>query len=460
VDLAASPQDEALPSPSDRGARLLGLGVSGGLGAGRARVVQDPARAGLEPGEVLVAPVLDAAYGPLLALASGAVAEVGGLLSHGSVVARELGVPCVVDVAGATREIVTGERVMVDGDSGTITRLAEAGTPGSSAATPDIVDCDPADEGRPHPLEDDALARESVYFNVQDPATGMVVVASLAVRPRGAGESLLALGLPDGRVLFGLDRGPAQTTAQLAVGGAAADWRPVRLRAATRLSPHEGGAFPPGPLPLLLAPRAVPVRIDLGFGPTTPAVDLCAGLGKGVLESLRPLGAHHVEQSGSWRGTVVVDGQAFAVSGTGSRDHSWGLRDWEAADYWRLFTARLGDDMALHALAVSVRGRLVEGGFVWRGGRAERILRVRCAAEREDGALQSFALEITTAGGPPLRLRGRVWRTVTVPVRLERRAWRHLAGKPYRLMLQENFTVYEGAGRAGHGMAEITQRPA
>jgi hypothetical protein len=243
------------------------------------------------------------------------------------------------------------------------------------------------------------------------------------------------------------------------VGGAAAAWRPVRLRAATRLSLHEEGAFPPAPVALLLAPRTVAVTLDLAFVPATPAVDLCAGLPADVLESLRPLGAHHVEQSGAWRGTLVVDGKALAVSGTGSRDHSWGLRDWEAADHWRLFTARLGDDLAIHALAAGARGRLVEGGFVWRGGRAERITRVRCAALREGGALRSFELELVTAAGPPLRLRGRVWRTVTVPVQVERRPWRHLAGRPYRLILHENFTVYEGEGRQGHGMAEMTQRP-
>ena len=155
-----------------------------------------------------------------------------------------------------------------------------------------------------------------------------------------------------------------------------------------------------------------------------------------------------------------VDGQAFPVSGTGSRDHSWGLRDWEAADYWRLFTVRLGDDLAVHALSVSVRGRLVEGGFVWRDGRAERVTRVRCAAERQDGALA-----LVRAGGlhrvrrRRCAWRGTVGRTLTVPVELERRPWRHLAGRPYRLLLHENFTRYEGEGRTGHGMAEITERP-
>jgi hypothetical protein len=178
-----------------------------------------------------------------------------------------------------------------------------------------------------------------------------------------------------------------------------------------------------------------------------------------VLESLRPLGAHHVEQSGAWRGTVTVDGKAFPVSGSGSRDHSWGLRDWDAADHWRLFTVRLGEDLAVHALTVSARGRLVEGGFVWRDGRVERVTRVRCAVERQGDALRSLELEVATAAGPPLRLRGSVWRSVTVPVQVERRPWRHLTGRPYRLLLQENFTRYEAAGRTGHGMAEITRRP-
>jgi len=68
-------------------------------------------------------------------------------------------------------------------------------------------------------------------------------------------------------------------------------------------------------------------------------------------------------------------------------------------------------------------------------------------------------LNNTSADGAPLFLRGTVWRSVTVPVQVERRPWRHLAGRPYRLLLQENFTRYEADGRTGHGMAEITRRP-
>ena len=148
----------------------------------------------------------------------------------------------------------------------------------------------------------------------------------------------------------------------------------------------------------------------------------------------------------------------MAVAGTGSRDHTWGRREWSAADWWRLFTMRLGDDVVVHALMVSAHGRVVEGGFLWRDGRAERILRVQFAPRREGDALRALDLELTTEDGETLRIHGEVERSFTVPVDPDRRLHRHLGGHPWRLQLDENFTRYEGLGRRGHGMAEITRR--
>jgi len=67
-------------------------------------------------------------------------------------------------------------------------------------------------------------------------------------------------------------------------------------------------------------------------------------------------------------------------------------------------------------------------------------------------------LEVTTADGEAIRIDGEVERTIAVPVDPERRLHRHLSGRPWRLVLDENFTRYEGLGRRGHGMAEITRR--
>ena len=455
VDLrAAAPAADTDTEPS-----WQGTGVSPGVGVGRARVIAAGQTLVLEPGEVLVTPVLDAALGPLLASAAGAVAEIGGLLSHGAVVARELGVPCVVDIHDATRRLRTGDRVLVDGSAGRVRPLSDSASDLAVAAETDALPAaSPSDEPF-HTLEAHPQARESVYVNVQDPATGMVLVGSVGARPGGEGEALLALGLPGGRVLFALERGPLERAAtRVKVGAMEAGWDPVRLRFDGRLSTHDPAGFPPGPIPLIASPRTSVVRFELRFAPTTPAVDFTHGRSDAERERLSPVGSHHIEQSGRWRGGVEVDGETWRMDGTGSRDHSWGRRDWDAAEWWRLFTVRFGDDLALHALAVSVAGHVVEGGFVWRDGRAEPVRRVAWTARRHHGALQGLDLELGTPGGV-VRVTGEVVRTLTVPVQLARSFRRHLAGRPWRLLLHENFTRYTCEGRTGHGMAEFTERP-
>jgi hypothetical protein len=261
-------------------------------------------------------------------------------------------------------------------------------------------------------------------------------------------------------VLFGLDLSPPRTSPDgFSVGGTSVHWKPTRLRFEGRLAAHEDARFPPWPLPLLLEPPTVAASIDLVFDPTTPAVDLCDTLSPEARQAALSVGRHHVEQSGRWRGEVRVGPATFSFDGTGSRDHSWGLRDWRAYDHSRLFTLRLGDDMALHALAMGAQGRRAEGGFLWTEGRLETITRVEWAAQRDGSIVRSFELEVTTADGTRLGLRGFVERTLTIPVQLEKRPSRLLAGHPYRLLLHEGFTRYEAQGRVGFGIAEVSERP-
>jgi pyruvate,water dikinase len=97
---------------------LVGLAVSAGTAEGRARVVLDMAEADLAPGDVLVTAFTDPSWTPLFVTAGGLVTEVGGLMTHGAVVAREYGLPAVVGVEGATRRIRDGDRVRVHGADG------------------------------------------------------------------------------------------------------------------------------------------------------------------------------------------------------------------------------------------------------------------------------------------------------------------------------------------------------
>src|SRR5215813_12929713 len=99
---------------------LHGSPASPGRASGRARVIQSPVGARLEPGEILVAPSTDPGWTPLCLTAGGLVMEMGGMMSHGAVVAREYGIPAVVGVAGATERIATGQRITVDGSAGTV----------------------------------------------------------------------------------------------------------------------------------------------------------------------------------------------------------------------------------------------------------------------------------------------------------------------------------------------------
>jgi phosphohistidine swiveling domain-containing protein len=102
---------------------LVGSPVSPGVVEGVAHVVFDPHAEQLAPGEILVCPGTDPAWTPLFLAAGGLIMEVGGLMTHGAVVAREYGIPAVVGVSHATTRIQTGERLQVDGASGKIMKL-------------------------------------------------------------------------------------------------------------------------------------------------------------------------------------------------------------------------------------------------------------------------------------------------------------------------------------------------
>ncbi len=123
-------EGEMVTPKRDRGdappGALVGTGASAGVVEGTARVVLDPARAVLHAGEILIAPFTDPGWTPLFINAKGLVMEVGGMMTHGSVVAREYGIPAVVCVDHATTLIPDGSRVRVDGTRGFVELIAAA----------------------------------------------------------------------------------------------------------------------------------------------------------------------------------------------------------------------------------------------------------------------------------------------------------------------------------------------
>jgi len=105
---------------------LTGQGVSPGVIEGPVRVVTDPATAEVEAGEILVAHTTDPSWASVMYLASALVVDIGGLLSHAAVVARELSIPCVMGTNDGTLVLNTGDLCRVDGKAGTVEILSRS----------------------------------------------------------------------------------------------------------------------------------------------------------------------------------------------------------------------------------------------------------------------------------------------------------------------------------------------
>ena len=109
-------------APASVGDTLTAIGAAAGKASGRARVITDTSEiAAFEPGDVLIAPQTDPSWTPLFVVASAVVVGVGAPNSHAMIVSRELGIPCVAGLEGATQKIPEGAMVTVDGSAGTVT---------------------------------------------------------------------------------------------------------------------------------------------------------------------------------------------------------------------------------------------------------------------------------------------------------------------------------------------------
>ena len=112
----------SVDADGEDGPTLRGLGASGGTVTARACLITEHADfARMEPGMIIVAKITTPAYTPLFAMAGGVVTDVGGPLSHSSIVAREYGIPAVLGTGAATQRIKHGDLITVDGTGGLVT---------------------------------------------------------------------------------------------------------------------------------------------------------------------------------------------------------------------------------------------------------------------------------------------------------------------------------------------------
>jgi pyruvate,water dikinase len=115
------------PTASDAEGELVGRPVSRGVVEGLARVAMTIEEAAdLQPGEILIAPITDVGWTPYFSLIAGLATDVGSAVSHGAVIAREYGLPAIVNLRSATKVFKTGDRVRLDADKGVLLRVDSA----------------------------------------------------------------------------------------------------------------------------------------------------------------------------------------------------------------------------------------------------------------------------------------------------------------------------------------------
>jgi rifampicin phosphotransferase len=123
------PENLNLPDETARYKENTLVGMPAAAGAtGSARIVHDPATARIEPGDILVAATTDPGWTPLFLTAGGLVTETGSPIAHGPTVVREYGIPAVICVPDATNRLHDGQKITVDGSSGTV-QLATSDEP-------------------------------------------------------------------------------------------------------------------------------------------------------------------------------------------------------------------------------------------------------------------------------------------------------------------------------------------
>ena len=129
TDVIIDEAPQSLAQQQAQGKVLSGLGVAAGSASGSARLIRHPGENGkLLAGDVLVAPSTDPGWTPMFLRAKAVVMEVGGYLSHGAIVAREYGIPAVVNVPGVMKALKDGEQLTVDGDKGKVYRTKQEET--------------------------------------------------------------------------------------------------------------------------------------------------------------------------------------------------------------------------------------------------------------------------------------------------------------------------------------------
>jgi len=400
---------------------LAGVGVSPGLVEGRARVLMEPDFVEVEPGEILVAPHTDPSWSSVMFISSGLVVDIGGALSHAAVVARELGIPCVVNTRTGTRDIKTGDLIRVDGARGTVDVIA-ADQPITVAEavvhTPRRSTRSEAGSGSMKDIE--ARTNTGQWGFLAEPVHSQVPPDALLTSSASWRDNAFLAFWDVGNAVFGtvhVSTSPnsdgRRARCSVLAGG----------RQAEVVEELEPGSFTSKSIHFDMEGARIAVKsdgldVDMVMAPRFVAVDYQSGA---IPELVPGHGLRHFEQGAHVSGEIRVGDVTLAIDGHGYRDRTWGPRDESAAmpEYAAVLACMPEFNVSLAKFRHN-DGAIRSGGYLLHEDRTEAVSDVEfvrdarglidgASATRRDGRTIRFRMRRTRGGfwlpmgvgGPP-----------------------------------------------------------
>jgi hypothetical protein len=304
-----------------------------------------------------------------------------------------------------------------------------------------------------HEVEGDAAWSESYYFNAYDPAVDAGLFTRIGVRPNeGTIDVGLSAWLPGDRIanVRGVRPQTVMTDSDLDVGGVRYErvepMRSWRLTADAECEVLDlAGDTTPG------TGRPGRLVVDLTFTSLIPAIGT-DGLGRSqrsddtAASTATTVGKGHLEQSGTWEGTIALDGDTWRLdpaTARGNRDKSWGPRRWGGPKMWRWFSINIGDDVHFGGIRIGTPAGDLHRGWVWRDGRATSIARWDVRTDLEEDGLTHRTTHVTATDkeGGVHELRADLLRVAAAPARRG-------------TVVNEGLARWTGLGLVGYGISE------
>lgn len=292
---------------------------------------------------------------------------------------------------------------------------------------------------RTHPAGEDPKWAESFYFNFYDSASGIGGLSRIGIRPHeGAVDGGWLLFLGGRRVAI------QQLAAELTTdrdGDGALAVGPTRLRCdepmATWRLTSNGQALVVD-IADTQAMSAADLEIDLSFTATMAPEPIGETLGRAFG------GIGHYDQVGAYRGSVRVGDERCSIDGLGLRDHTWGVRDWQAPEQWTFFSVVFEPDVALCASRIVLADGDLRGGWWAQGDGAAALNKVEVDTTwAADGIVpERVALQLVDERGETLDMTGEILCPVPIP----------MEGGATRIV--ESLTRFRLGGRVGYGITE------